>query len=119
MGVQRSITTPMARQWRGGERGAASITVKVLLMGELRRLAGRREVVLELPVGSTVNALASELGRVCGPAFRRLALSTEGDLQSHVAAFLNGTQLASVDGMPAPVSGGEVELMLLPMYEGG
>jgi molybdopterin converting factor small subunit len=119
MGVQRSVTTPMGRQQRMAEPDSASFIVKVLLMGELKRLAGRREVLLELPVGSTVHALASELGRVCDPAFGRLALSKEGDLQSHVAVFLNGAQLESMDGLPAPLTGGDIELMLVPMYEGG
>ena len=119
MGVQRSTMTPMGEGRRIAEPDAASLTVRVLLMGELRRLAGRREVRLELPAGSTVHSLAAELGRVCDPEFGRLALSKEGDLQSHIAAFLNGTQLGSLNGMPTPLSGGDVELMLLPMYEGG
>lgn len=119
MGVQRSGMTSRDRQPSKCEPASASLTVTVLLLGELRRLAGRREVLFELPVGSTVHTLAAELGRVCDPAFGRLALSREGDLQSHIAAFLNGTQLASTDGMAAPLSDGHVELMLVPMYEGG
>jgi len=107
MGVQRSATTQK------------KIAVKVLLLGELKRLAGRREILVQLPAGSTVHTLAAELGRICDPAFGRLVLSREGDLQSHVAVFVNGRQLESVDGLPAPLTGGDVELMLVPMYEGG
>jgi hypothetical protein len=118
MGVERSVTTLAGRQGIG-EDAAATFAVRVVLLGELGRLAGRREILIQLPVGSTVHALAAELGRVCDPAFGRLALSKEGDLQSHVAAFLNGMQLGSADGLPAPLSGGDVELMLVPMYEGG
>lgn len=88
-------------------------------MGELKRLAGRREAVLWLPSGSTIHALARELGSVCDPALARRILTNDGDIQSHVAVFLNGAQLAQTGDTPTRLTDGQVELMLVPMYEGG
>ena len=38
------------------------VTVKVLLMGELKRWAGEREVEIALPGGATIQMLAAKLG---------------------------------------------------------
>lgn len=96
-----------------------AIGVRVLLVGELRRLAGRREVNLELPERSTIHDLSRALGAACDPAFADRVLTPDGDLQSHVAVFLNGEQLAEGRDGPTCLSAGDVELMLLPMFEGG
>jgi len=96
-----------------------SITVTVGLVGELRRLAGRREIELELPRGATLGSLIRALGEQADPAFARRALTSEGDLQSHVAAFLDGMQVPSPSGMRTELTGGRVDLMLVLMYEGG
>lgn len=97
----------------------AVVAVKVVLLGELRRLAGRREADLLLPARSTVHTLARELGAVCEPAFAERVLTQDGDLQSHVAVFLNGAQLPETRDGATYLADGQVELMLVPMYEGG
>ena len=106
------------------EAGTASATgsmvkVTVLLMGELKRLAGKREVEVELPQGSTVEALAEKLPGLCGPAFSRRVMTKAGALQPHLAVFINGVQMGELGGSQLILTGGQVELMLLPMYEGG
>ena len=106
------------------ESGTASATgpmvkVTVLLMGELKRLAGRREVEVELPQGSTLEALTEKLPDLCEPAFSKRAMTKEGALQPHVAVFINGVQMGELGGTQSVLTGGQVELMLLPMYEGG
>lgn len=95
------------------------VSVKVVLFGELKRLARMREVNLEVPTGSTIHTVARELGRICGPAFTARHLTSEGALQSHVAVFLNGVQLHSLGDAPARITDGQMELMLVPAYEGG
>lgn len=95
------------------------VAVKVLLMGELRRLAGRREADLRLPARSTIHTLARELGAVCDPAFAESVLTKDGHLQSHVAVFMNGAQLPEPRDGATYLGDGQVELMLVPMYEGG
>ncbi len=104
-----------------GSGGAteSTVAVKVVLMGELKRLAGRREVEIELPQGSTLQTLAEKLPVLCGPAFSQRAMTKEGALQPHVAVFINGVQMGELEGTQSVLAGGQVELMLLPMYEGG
>lgn len=97
----------------------AVVTVKVVLRGELRRLAGRREADLLLPARSTVRTLARELAAVCEPAFAERVLTKDGDLQSQVAVFLNGAQLPETRDGATYLTDGQVELMLVPMFEGG
>lgn len=95
------------------------MTVKVALMGELQRWAERREVEVELPEGSTIQMLAKKLSGLCGAAFAQHVLTKEGAFQPHVAVFINGVQMGKLDGNQTVLTGGKVELMLLPMYEGG
>lgn len=104
-----------------GSRIAADVvTVKVVLMGELRRWAGgKREVEVQMPVGSTLQALAGRVAALCGPGFAQRALTKEGAWQPHVAVFINGVQMGELEGTKTVLSGGQVELMLLPTYEGG
>ena len=93
--------------------------VTVRLIGELRRLAGRRDVFLDLTPDPTLRAFARALSASCGPAFCERVLTPDGDLQSHVAVFVDGEQVAtSRDGI-GRLAGSTVELMLLPMFEGG
>ena len=98
---------------------AGPCDVTVVLMGELKRLAGLGEVVFRLPVGATVHDVAHRLRTVCPPAFTMRVLTPDGDLQPHVAAFLDGVQLPTARGAPTAPVGGRLELMLVPMYEGG
>jgi molybdopterin converting factor small subunit len=95
------------------------LNVKVVFMGELQRWAGRRECDLELPAGSAIGVLAEKLFSLGGETFAQRALTPEGAFQPHVAVFLNGVQIGRLDGSKTVLNGGKVELMLLPMYEGG
>ena len=88
-------------------------------MGEIQRWAGRRELEIELPFGSTINILAERLFSLCGLTFAQRALTGTGAFQPHVAVFVNGVQIGRLNGTKTALAGGKVELMLLPMYEGG
>jgi hypothetical protein len=93
--------------------------ITVILLGELKRLAGVAQVTLRLPANSTVHDVARRLRTVCAPPCAQRVLTLDGDLQPHVAVFLDGAQLPATRGAPAPLGGGRLELMLVPMYEGG
>lgn len=95
------------------------LNVKVIFMGELQRWAGCRECELELPAGCRIGELAEKLFSLCGETFAQRALTRDGAFQSHVAVFVNGVQIGRLDGTKTILTGGKVELMLLPMYEGG
>lgn len=96
-----------------------SVGVKVVLMGELKRWAGKQDVDVELPPGSTVQTLVAKLPDLCGKDFAHKVLNKQGFLQPHIAVFINGIQMARLDGTKTVLTGGRVELMLLPVYEGG
>src|SRR3989338_9010777 len=68
------------------------VTVKVILMGELKRWAGRREVEVELSEGSTIQALGEKLAVLCGEAFVKHVLTKAGAFQPHVAVFIDGVR---------------------------
>ena len=101
------------------DEAGESVRVKLLFMGELKRWAGRREMEIELPQGSTIQTLATKLFSLCGPEFALRAMTKEGSIQSHVSVFVNGVQTGELEGTNSILTGGQVELMLLPMYEGG
>jgi hypothetical protein len=103
----------------GGDAAGASVTVKLVFMGELKRWARRREMEVELPQGSTIQTLATKLSSLCGPEFAQRAMTKEGAIQPHVAVFINGVQMGELEGTQSVLTGGQVELMLLPMHEGG
>ena len=96
-----------------------SLNVKVVFKGELQRWAGRRELDVELPAGSMIGALAEKLFSLCGETFAQRVLTRDGAFQPHTAVFVNGVQIGRLDGSKTILTGGRVELMLLPMYEGG
>ena len=97
----------------------SNLNVKVVFMGELQRWAGRRELELELPSGSMIGALAEKLFSLCGETFAQRVLTPDGAFQPHTAVFVNGVQIGRLEGTKTVLTGGKVELMLLPMYEGG
>ena len=99
--------------------GARDVLVTVVLMGELKRLAGRREIVFRLRPGFTVHDVARRLRSECEPAFATRVLTPNGDLQPHVAVFVDGAQLPGGRDGPGVLSGGRLEFMLVPMHEGG
>ena len=102
-----------------GSTRSQPVRVKVVLMGELKRWAGRQELTVELPGGSTVQTLAKKLSDLCGETFAQNALTKERSIQPHVAVFIDGVQMGRLAGTQTILTGGKVELMLLPMYEGG
>jgi hypothetical protein len=102
-----------------GSAERSTLNVKVVFMGEIQGWAGRRELDIELPLESTIHALAQKLFASCGAGFAQRALTKEGAFQPHVAIFVNGVQIGRLDGTKTVLTGGQVQLMLLPMYEGG
>ncbi len=95
------------------------MNVKVVFKGELQRWAGRGEIEVELPPESTIGMLAKKLFSLCGVIFAQRALTTDGAFQPHVAVFVNGVQIGRLNGTKTVLTGGKVELLLLPAYEGG
>ncbi len=95
------------------------VTTTAILMGELRSLAGTREVRATLPTGSTVREFIHWLTSSYGQAFARRVMTSEGSLQPTVAVFLNGQDLRELGGLEAELVDGRVQLVILPVFEGG
>ena len=88
-------------------------------MGELKRWAGSSEANVELPQGSTIQALGKKLAVLCGEDFTKHVLTKTGAFQPHVAVFVDGVHSGELESAQTVLLGGRVELMLLPSYEGG
>jgi molybdopterin synthase sulfur carrier subunit len=96
-----------------------ALTVKVKFMGALRVIVGQRETTTNLPQGSTVKDLLTLLSNSYGEAFRSRVLNPMGNLEHYVLVFLNGKNIKELEGVETILGEGEVEFMMLPMFEGG
>jgi MoaD family protein len=102
-----------------GTMEANSVTVKVKFMGDLRAIVGKRETTTNLPQGSTVKDLLTSLCDNYGEAFTARVLNQMGNLEHYVLVFLNGKNIKELEGLATILGEGEVEFMMLPMFEGG
>ncbi|AWB27542.1 ubiquitin-like small modifier protein 1 [Halococcoides cellulosivorans] len=86
------------------------------LFADLADVAGEREVTITLDDGATVDDALDALV-ASRPALRERVLdgSTVAD---HVSVLVNGTDVATGDGLDEPVADGD-ELALLPPVSGG
>lgn len=88
-------------------------------MGELRNLVGTREVSATLPTGTTVRDFIGWLTSSYGEALARRVLTPRGGLHPHVAVFLNGQDIRELQGLDTEMREGQVEMVILPVFEGG
>lgn len=98
---------------------ANTLAVKVKFMGDLRSIVGTRETTKELPVGSTVKDLVTSLSDDFGELFSSRVLNRRGNLEHYVLVFLNGKNIKEMKGLETTLGEGEVEILMLPMFEGG
>jgi MoaD family protein len=98
-----------------------TVTVKVKFMGDLRAIVGKRETTTNLPRGSTVKDLFASLSSSYGEVFSSRVLNPMGKLEHYVLVFLNGKNIKDLEGLETALGEGEreVELLMLPMFEGG
>jgi molybdopterin converting factor small subunit len=104
--------------------GPNTLTVKVKFMGDLRAIVGKRETTTKLPKGSTVKDLLTALCNSFGDVFSSRILNPKGNLEHYVLVFLDGKNIKDLQGMGTTLRDdgqgvGEVELLMLPMFEGG
>ncbi len=97
----------------------SQVTVKVNFLGEIRSLLRRREIEVSLEDGSTVRDLFSDLSANLGNTFARQVFITEGTLYPHVSIFVNGSDVKGQAGLETKLTGGEVDVLILPTYGGG
>jgi len=88
-------------------------------MGDLRAIVGKRETTTNLSQGSTVKDLLASLSNSYGEGFSSRVLNPMGNLEHYVLVFLNGKNIRELEGLETSLGEGEVEFMMLPMFEGG
>ena len=93
--------------------------VRVKFMGDLPAVIGQRNVVVPLPDGSTVDDLLAWLSASYGEAFTCRVFSQPGTLHHYMVVFVNGQDIRDAGGFATRLGEGEVEVVMLPMFEGG
>ncbi len=97
----------------------SKVIVKVNFLGEIRSVVKRRDVEVALEDGSTVNDLLDVLSRQLGDGFNRQVFAADGALFPHVSIFINGSDAKNLSGLETRLTGGEVDVLILPTYGGG
>lgn len=97
----------------------ADVTIKVCFLGELRSIAGRRGMDVTLAEGSTVETLVKHLCETLGETFTKQIYDQYGNLFRHVSIFTDGKSIDKADGLQTQLKSGDVDVLILPIFEGG
>lgn len=95
------------------------VAINVKFMGDLRALLHRRALTVSLPQGSTVGDLFASLSGSYGEPFSSRVFTHSGALQHYILVFLNGRNIKDLGDLTTGLGEGEVEIVMLPMFEGG
>ena len=100
---------------------ASEISVKVRFMGDLRAVVESRDLEMSLPQGSSVGDLLSSLAERFGDPFAKWVFTGSGDLHHYILIFVNGENIQDIGGLSAKLGERDdrVEIIMLPMFEGG
>ncbi len=96
-----------------------TITVPVKFMGDLPAVIGRRDLVVTLPEGSKVGDLLVSLSKSYGDDFTSRVFSGPAKLHHYMLVFVDGENIKELGGFAAGLRDGEVEVIMLPMFDGG
>ncbi|MBI2954855.1 MAG: MoaD/ThiS family protein [Chloroflexi bacterium] len=95
------------------------VTVKVCFLGEIRSLVGRREMEVTLPEGSTLRDLFDNLRGSLGEDFANAVFDLDGNLFHHLSISIDGSTVDHSQASEIQLHGGEVDVLILPIYGGG
>ncbi len=98
---------------------AATLAVRVRFMGDLIAVVGRRTLDVDLPRGCTVGDLLALLSESYGEAFTSRVFAGPAELEHTILVFVGGESIEEQDGLATKLGGGEVEVIMLPMFGGG
>jgi molybdopterin converting factor small subunit len=96
-----------------------TITVRTKFMGDLRAVVGKYDEMLSLPEGSTVEDLLETLSYKYGEPFVSRVFTTSRKLHHYILIFVNSQNIKDIGGLAAMLRDSEVEIVMLPMFEGG
>jgi molybdopterin converting factor small subunit len=100
---------------------SGDIGVRVRFMGDLRAVVASSDVRLSLPKGTSVGGLLKSLAERYGDPFAKWLFTGSGDLHHSIVIFVNGENIQDIGGLSARLGeqGDQVEIIMLPMFEGG
>jgi molybdopterin converting factor small subunit len=93
--------------------------VQVTFMGELPSLIGQRKLLVTMREGATVGELLESLSGTYGDAFTCRVFCGPAKLHHTMLIFVDGENIKQCGGLAAKLGGGEVEVIMLPMFGGG
>ncbi len=97
------------------------IGVRVRFMGDLRAVIESGEARLSVPRGTAIGDLLKSLAEKYGDPFAKWLFTGAGDLHHSIVVFLNGENIRDIGGLTVELGeqGDQVEIVMLPMFEGG
>lgn len=95
------------------------VTVKVSFLGEIRSVAGCKEMQVSPAEGNTVEGLLKHLCQKLGQSFAARLFDSDGSLYNHVVVFVNGQNIKEAQGLNTTLTDGNVDVMILPVWDGG
>lgn len=69
--------------------------------------------------GNTVEGLLKYLCQKLGQTFASRLFDSDGSLYNHVVVFVNGQNIRESHGIMTPLTDGKVDVMILPVWDGG
>ena len=98
-----------------------AIGVRIRFMGDLRAVIESSDLKMSLPQGSSVGDLLSSLAERYGDPFAKWVFTGSGDLHHYILIFVNGENIQDIGGLSVKLGeqGDQVEIIMLPMFEGG
>lgn len=98
-----------------------TVGVRVRFMGDLRAVVESRDLQISLPQGSSVGTLLGSLAERYGDPFAKWLFTGSGELHHYILIFVNGENIQDTGGLSTGLGEQEdqVEVIMLPMFEGG
>lgn len=113
-------TAPVTPLAPNGTIKGMQVPVTVRLFGILAVLTHERVIQFNLPKGSTVGQVISELGKRFGGDFLDRVLRVPGELHSYCSLFVNGEQADDLNTeIGADGTAAEIGVILFMASEGG
>ncbi len=117
----KAMSSTTVGKFQHSMREAKSVLVRVKFMGDLRAAVNSPNVKISVARGSSVGDLLSSLAeRYCDP-FAKWLFTGSGNLHHYILVFVNGENIQDVGGLPANIGerGDQVDVVMLPVFEGG
>jgi hypothetical protein len=99
--------------------GKSELEIHIKFMGDLPAVIGARSLRLRMPAGSTVRSLFASLSKTYGEAFTARVFASPTKLHHYMLIFVDGEHLTARNALDASLGGGEVDVVMLPMFGGG